>query len=196
MSRALRCCVVAAALAGASAAWSQQAGHGHSGASHVEPGGYAGMQTREIKALSPEQVRDLREGRGMGASLPAELNGVPGPMHVLQLSRQLGVTPAQQAALERITAEMSSSARRLGGEVVAAEAELDRAFQARAIDEQGVRDATARIARLQGELRAVHLTAHLHTRQLLSDRQVAAYNEARGYTAAPPHSHGHGHRAE
>ena len=48
-------------------------------------GGYAGFEQREIKALSPEQTEDLREGRGMGLSLPAELNGSPGPLHVLQL---------------------------------------------------------------------------------------------------------------
>ena len=43
---------------------------------------YAGMESRAIKALSPQQIADLREGRGMGLALPAELNGYPGPMHV------------------------------------------------------------------------------------------------------------------
>ncbi len=38
---------------------------------------YAGMESRAIKALSPQQIADLREGRGMGLALPAELNAIP-----------------------------------------------------------------------------------------------------------------------
>ena len=36
---------------------------------------YAGMQTRQIKALSAEQIADLKAGRGMGLAMAAELNG-------------------------------------------------------------------------------------------------------------------------
>ncbi|MFZ5548949.1 MAG: Spy/CpxP family protein refolding chaperone [Pseudomonadota bacterium] len=153
--------------------------------------GYAGLQSRDVKALSAEQVADLREGRGMGASLPAELNGVPGPMHVLQLSHLLKVTPGQRVSLERITAEMKASAQALGSQVIAEEAALDKAFKARTIHPSGVQTATARIASLQGQLRAVHLVAHLQARELLTDEQVAAYNEARGYTERSGHDHRH-----
>ncbi len=45
---------------------------------------YAGMQTRPIKALSDQQITDLKAGRGMGLALHAELNGYPGPAHVLE----------------------------------------------------------------------------------------------------------------
>ena len=58
---------------------------------------YAGMQTRTIKALSEQQIADLKAGRGMGLALPAELNGYPGPAHVLELSDQLGLSPEQKA---------------------------------------------------------------------------------------------------
>jgi hypothetical protein len=56
---------------------------------------YAGMQTRPIKALSKQQVVDLKAGRGMGLALAAELNSYPGPIHVL--SDKLGLTPEQKA---------------------------------------------------------------------------------------------------
>jgi Spy/CpxP family protein refolding chaperone len=151
---------------------------------------YAGMQDREIKALSPQQIEDLREGRGMGASMPAELNGVPGPLHVLQLKQQLGVTPEQAASLEQITASMTVSARQLGKQVIEAERELDAAFRSRGADEERIRDISARIGALNAELRTVHLLAHLKTRHILTDRQVAAYNDVRGYSvpgAADPH---------
>ena len=52
---------------------------------------YVGMQTRSIKALSDQQIADLKAGRGMGLALPAELNGYPGPAHVLELADQLGL---------------------------------------------------------------------------------------------------------
>ncbi|WP_112664040.1 hypothetical protein [Microvirga flavescens] len=39
---------------------------------------YAGLETRAVKALSDQQVADLRAGRGMGYALAAELNGYPG----------------------------------------------------------------------------------------------------------------------
>lgn len=172
------------ALIATASAFAQQAAHQH----QPQRSGYAGMQTREIKALSPEQVVDLREGRGLGASLPAELNGVPGPMHVLELSQQLKVTAEQRAALERLTADMKGSAQHLGEQVIAAEAELDKGFRTGSIDEKGIADATWRIAALQGQLRAVHLSAHLRTKKLLTDEQVLAYSEARGYQALPGHS--------
>jgi hypothetical protein len=47
---------------------------------------YAGLQTRPIKTLSEQQVADLKAGRGMGLALAAELNGYPGPAHVLDRS--------------------------------------------------------------------------------------------------------------
>lgn len=61
----------------------------------VQANSCADWRDRDIKALSSEQLADLREGRGMGASLPAELNGVPGPLHVLQLASQLKISPEQ-----------------------------------------------------------------------------------------------------
>ena len=36
---------------------------------------YAGFELRSIKALSDQQVADLKAGRGMGLALAAELNG-------------------------------------------------------------------------------------------------------------------------
>jgi Spy/CpxP family protein refolding chaperone len=157
-----------------------------------QPSGYAGMQSREIKALSSEQIADLRDGKGMGASLPAELNGVPGPLHVLQLKDRLKVTAEQQATLERITDEMKASAQSLGEAVIRAERELDQSFKAGTADEGAIRDASIRIGELNGQLRAVHLVAHLKTKQVLSNEQVVAYNDARGYSS-PTESHRHRH---
>jgi hypothetical protein len=157
-------------------------------------GGYAGLEQREIKALSPEQTQDLLEGRGMGLSLPAELNSSPGPLHVLQLRGQLAVTPEQAAQIERIRDDMATTAKRLGASIVQAETELDASFKSGTADETTIQTLTARIGTLSGELRAAHLTAHLKTRRQLSDTQVAAYNAARGYGKASPAGDHTGHQ--
>ena len=60
------------------------------------------MQTRAIKALSDQQIADLRAGRGMGMALPAELNGYPGPAHVLELADKLELTPDQRASVQAL----------------------------------------------------------------------------------------------
>ena len=63
---------------------------------------YAGMQTRPIKALSDQQIADLRAGRGMGLALAAELNGYPGPSHVLELADRLELSTDQRARVQRL----------------------------------------------------------------------------------------------
>src|SRR5262245_62315440 len=62
---------------------------------------YAGYEQRPIKALSREQIADLKAGRGMGLALAAELNGFPGPIHVLELAERLQLTVEQRSAVER-----------------------------------------------------------------------------------------------
>ncbi|MBL0726500.1 Spy/CpxP family protein refolding chaperone [Piscinibacter sp. HJYY11] len=153
----------------------------HNPKSHTHSS-YSGMESRAIKALSSEQIADLRAGKGMGASLPAELNGVPGPMHVLELRERLNLTPQQATQLERIVAAMKERAQSLGEQVIGAETRLDRAFASGTADEALVQASAAHIGELQGQLRAVHLVAHLQTKALMSREQVGDYNRLRGYT--------------
>src|SRR3990172_8479974 len=63
---------------------------------------YAGLEGREIKALSPEQIQELRNGDGMGLALAAELNHYPGPRHVLELAHELALSPKQQDQVQAI----------------------------------------------------------------------------------------------
>ncbi len=66
----------------------------------ASPTPYAGFQSRPIKALSEQQIADLKAGRGMGLALAAEMNGHPGPMHVLELGERLALTDAQRRTME------------------------------------------------------------------------------------------------
>ena len=57
---------------------------------------------RSIKALSEQQVNELGAGRGMGLALAAELNGYPGPSHVLELADKLELSADQRAKVQRL----------------------------------------------------------------------------------------------
>lgn len=153
---------------------------------------YAGWQARDIKALSDDQIRDLQDGRGMGLALPAELNGYPGPRHVLDLGPSLDLSAHQQSAFEELFAEMQAEARRLGAAILAREAALEQAFRSGAVTEAELRDDLTELGDLQGRLRFTHLRYHLAAKSLLSPHQVARYNALRGYDAGTGGHGGHG----
>ena len=156
---------------------------GFSGA-RAETSPYAEMQNRGLKALSEQQIEDLRGGRGMGMALAAELNGYPGPAHVLELASALNLSQAQRDRTQALFEDMQKTAMPLGNEVVAKETELDQAFASGRIDDASLHRMLADICRLQGELRYTHLKYHLAMRGVLSSDQIAAYDRLRGYDSA------------
>lgn len=143
---------------------------------------YAGLQARPIKALSEQQQADLKAGRGMGLALAAELNGYPGPMHVIELSQQLELDAEQRSAMQRLFEQMKAEAIPLGETLVAQEAELDNLFTSRTVTPERLATATAAIGTTQGALRHTHLKYHLSTAALLSGEQMRRYAQLRGYS--------------
>src|SRR5215472_5029352 len=150
-------------------------------AADMAAGPYAGQQARTIKALSDEEIAALRNGEGMGMAKPAELNGYPGPVHVLTLAAKLGLTDNQQRQVTAIFERMSAAAKSLGAELIAHEQTLDQSFAKGEITLDRLTAETTAIAELHGRLRLVHLGAHLETRALLNPDQIARYEELRGY---------------
>jgi hypothetical protein len=150
---------------------------------------YAGMQTRPIKALSDQQVSDLKAGRGMGLALAAELNGYPGPSHVLELADKLDLSPDQRAGIERLFDDMKAEALPLGSRLIEQEADLDKQFAGHTVTPESLKALTAAVATTQGELRDTHLKYHLSTVDLLSPDQMKRYAELRGYGDQPQHHH-------
>lgn len=175
-------------------ALSQHAGvHGHGGTGHGSP--YAGMERRAVKALSDQQISDLKAGRGMGLALPAELNGYPGPLHVLELGDKLDLTADQRAKVQGLFDAMKAETMPIGERIIAGETELDRLFAEKRITPENLKASTASIAATQGELRAAHLRYHLSTLEVLNSHQVQLYGKLRGYGHAgrPDHAHGGKH---
>jgi len=157
---------------------------------------YAGMQARSIKALSEQQIADLKAGRGMGLALPAELNGYPGPAHVLELSDQLGLSAEQKARIQGLFDSMKAEAVPLGERLLEQEAALDQQFAGHSITPERLRVATVAIGVTQGKLQETHLKYHLQTSQILTPDQIQRYSELRGYGSTVPTQHQHQHHMQ
>lgn len=142
---------------------------------------YAGMETREIKSLSAADIEGYRAGRGMSLALPAELNGYPGPLHVLELREALALTPGQRAATEALYQRMKADAIAAGEAFIAAERDLDRLFAGKSATPAQLSEALARVGAAQARLRGTHLQAHLEQVRILTPEQVGKYQRLRGY---------------
>jgi Spy/CpxP family protein refolding chaperone len=171
---------LAAAIGVAAGAGAQQKGSGSgSGTGSERP--YAGQQAREVSAFTDDEVRQHREGRGLGYARSAELNGHPGPMHVLELATELNLTEAQAAAVKAIQARMSERARAAGEAYMEAEKAIDAAFRSGTADAETVARLVQEADRRRAETRLAHLIAHLETTPILTPEQRARYAELRGY---------------
>lgn len=163
---------------------------------HDSPSPYTGFTGREIKALSPEEVERYLDGQGMGYALAAELNGYPGPKHVLELADELELSAGQRTAVRASFDRMQSRARELGRRIVELEGRVDRSFGSGEVEPGSLREDLAALGALQADLRFTHLDAHLETKAILTAGQVARYAALRGYEEgdhAAGHA-GHDHR--
>lgn len=165
-------------LAIASSAQAQEHHHRGAATDAPVPTPYAGMQQRAIKSLSDQEITDLRAGRGMGLALAAELNGYPGPSHVLDLANQLGLSPDQRSRTAAAFAAMKDETTVIGQQVIAGETELDRLFSGRNVTPENLDAAVMRIATAQGQLRAAHLRYHLQITSILTPEQVTGMSQS------------------
>ena len=129
--------------------------------------------------MTASQMEGLRMGRGMGMSLPAELNGKPGPLHVLELAEALNLDPAQRDAMAALVDAMKAAAIPLGERIIEQEGALGALFRQPAPDEGVIAQRVAQIGQLNAELRLVHLRTHLATTRLLTPEQIARYSQLR-----------------
>jgi hypothetical protein len=147
-------------------------------------GPYAGEEGRAIKSLSAEDIAELRRGGGWGLAKAAELNGMPGPPHLLELQGAIPLEAAQVAELEALFEAMQADAIAVGEELIRLEAALDTRFRDTTITEASLGELLAQIAETRSRLRYIHLATHLATPALLSEQQISRYNALRGYAGA------------
>ena len=157
---------------------------------------YAGMQNRAIKSLSDNDIKELRRGGGWGLALAAELNGMPGPAHMLELKEQIALNQDQVTKTQALLDDMRKAAIPTGERLIAAELALENAFAKGAVEEASLRRLLAEAESARTELRFIHLSQHYKTVQFLKPEQIKRYYILRGYAEDPCKNIPAGHNPE
>ena len=152
---------------------------------------YVGQEVRGVKALSQDDIEGLLAGAGTpfgGMAKPAELNGYPGPRHVLDAveAGEFEITREQKGKIEALYEEMRAQAIELGEEIINIEQAVDDEFVKGTITEDFLQEKVLESASLYGRLRVVHLKSHLSMVEILNPQQIEQYNDLRGYTSGDP----------
>ena len=147
---------------------------------------YIGQEKRDIKSLSESDIEELENGKGWGLAKAAELNGVPGPAHLLEMKTEIGLSQEQIGQIEILYQNMQQQAIPLGIKLIEYERELNTNFANRTITEEVLRGLLQKIAQVHEQLRYVHLSTHLKTPDILTAEQIDLYNKLRGYFSDDP----------
>ena len=156
---------------------------------------YKGFEAREITSLSEQDIAALLAGSGWGLALPAELNGFPGPLHVLELADELGLSKDQEQSISKIFEEMRKDAIAKGVSFIEAERTLDEGFKSPNLDAIQLKKLIENSEAARADLRFVHLSRHLMTLDVLSSDQIDNYAVLRGYASDPCSNVPDGHDA-
>ena len=148
---------------------------------HNHLSNYAGEEARMIKSLSPDDIAELKRGGGWGLAKTAELNGVPGPAHLLEMKEQIALSEDQVFEITKLFNAMKTKAIKHGEKLIKLEKELEIHFRSGTITAPLLRSSLDAIAEVRKELRYVHLATHLETPAILSADQIENYNTLRGY---------------
>jgi Spy/CpxP family protein refolding chaperone len=157
-----------------------QSGHTHQHGTAQPHGGSGDAQAhRRVEACLREFDQVVADGRGFGLAFPADQNGYPGPLHVLELKDRLQLTSEQESRMQTLFEGMLAEAKPRAARLADAEARLRRLFADRAADDATVRAAVAEAETARAEVRLAHLLTHLRTRDLLTEAQRQTYQQLR-----------------
>lgn len=183
----LSACVLQLALLGLCSAANAQYAHTSK---------YAGQETRAIKHLSANDMAELQRGGVWGLAKAAELNGLPGPAHLLELKDKIPLRPEQVKAIKATFKTMQADAINEGAQLIELEKQLDTKFRNNTITDAELRRLLDAISKSHRDLRYIHLAAHLSTPGILTPEQIARYNQLRGYGGNPCANIPDGHDAK
>ena len=94
---------------------------------------YAGLDQRAVKALSEQQIADLRGWTRNGPCPPGRVERLSGPSHVLENADALGLSADQRDRTKGLFDTMKAEAVPVGGRLIEQETKLDRLFADREI---------------------------------------------------------------
>jgi len=158
----------------------------YSASEHSNKSKYVGQEKREIKSLSESDIEELENGKGWGFAKAAELNGVPGPVHLLEMKKEIRLSSEQIQKIEAIYQKMKKQAIPLGLGLIELERRLNNHFANRTITDNLLHELLGEIVQVRKKLRYTHLSAHLKTPDILTHEQITLYNELRGYSSNNP----------
>ncbi len=158
----------------------------YSASEHSHKSKYVGQEKREIKSLSESDIEELENGKGWGFAKAAELNGVPGPVHLLEMKKEIRLSSEQIQKINDIYQKMKKQAIPLGLELIELERKLNNHFANRTITDNLLHELLGEIVQVRKKLRYAHLSAHLKTPNILTPEQITLYNELRGYSSNNP----------
>ncbi|MEK9138637.1 MAG: hypothetical protein AAB393_16055 [Bacteroidota bacterium] len=148
-------------------------------ASHVlVPLLFALASLARAQAIPPDK-ESLENSEGAGMAAYADVNGYPGPKHILEMQDMLMLTEEQRKDIQSIFEAMKESARAKGDAIIQKERQLESLFRTEKATEAEVKKMSSEIGRLRGELRAIHMVAHIQAKQVLIKDQTALYNSLR-----------------
>lgn len=157
---------------------------------------YVGQEHRKIRSLSPDDIDELKKGSGWGLAKAAELNGFPGPAHILEMKDEIHLTDEQEEKIQKIYHDMKVEAVDLGEQLIRLEMDLNNNFANRTINQSMLEKTVQKIEKVRANLRVVHLSTHLQTPSILTNEQILLYNKLRGYSEDPCQNIPEGHNAE
>ena len=157
---------------------------------------YTGEVDRAIKSLSGNDIKDLTLGNGMGLAKAAELNGYPGPKHILAMQEELLLEKEQLTSIKQIFEEMRLQAQSQGQILISLEKSLNDYFSNTTITNGTLETTLKKISKARSNLRYIHLSAHIKTTEILSKSQIKKYNQLRGYANNPCEKIPEGHNKE
>ena len=144
---------------------------------------YIGQEQRVIKSLSESDIEELKTGQGWGLAKAAELNGIPGPRHVLDMGSQIELTLSQVEKIQHFSEVMQKDAIKWGQDLIEAEKSLNQFFIDNKTNFDSLKSRIMEASHALFELRFVHLKSHLQTAEVLSEQQINMYNTLRGYNS-------------
>lgn len=173
----LICLVVLSSACGRSTSTGQAEGRsggdaGHAG--HVHGGAIRSLPGRDIVALAG--------GEGGGLAKIADLNGYPGPRHVLDMDAHLNLTTRQREQLRQVMSTMEADAKEVATRYLSALAQLEEDTRQGSLSGDQFLKRYRAVEALRTELGAVHLITHFKTKDLLTPAQVATYYKPQGQT--------------
>lgn len=139
----------------------------------------------ENTALTKEEVDAYLTGKSLGMARVAEMNHFPSPRRVLKMKEALVLDNPQKNRTILLNKKMRKYAIRAGRQIVQKEKLLNEIFKQDNIDELALKKLVKEIAALKGELRFIHLQAHIAQRNFLTEDQIAVYSGRSKTTPLP-----------